>query len=113
MPNMSLKSAMELLGQPALPRTGRDRLVAAAVELFYRHGFNAVGVDRIIAAAGVTKTTFYKHFDSKDELMVAAVRKRDAWETESWTRAVRDIAGPDDARAQLLALFEVMDRWFN
>src|SRR5437016_3477716 len=79
------------------PRTGRDRLVAAAVELFYRNGFGAVGVDRVIAAAGVTKTTFYKHFDSKDELMVAAVQRRDEWESQAWDRAVRKLAGDDPA----------------
>jgi hypothetical protein len=73
MPATITKSFKELLGLPDVPTTGRERLVAAAVELFYRSGFAAVGVDQIIAAAGVTKTTFYKHFESKDDLMVAAV----------------------------------------
>ena len=81
MPDARPKSAAELLGLPDAPKTGRDRLVAAAIELFYRHGFGAVGIDRVIAAAGVTKTTFYKHFESKDDLMVAAVRRRDEWES--------------------------------
>src|SRR4029434_7742940 len=94
------------------PRTGRERLVAAAVDLFYRNGFGAVGIDRVIEAAGVTKTTFYKHFEGKDDLMVAAVRRRDEWESEAWARAVREIAG-DDPAAQLLAFVDVMDRWFN
>ena len=52
------------------------RLVAAAVELFYRHGFAAVGVDRVVEFAGVTKTTFYKHFESKDDLLLTAFRER-------------------------------------
>jgi AcrR family transcriptional regulator len=106
------KSALELLGQPTKPRTGRERLVAAAVELFYRHGFGAVGIDRVIAAAGVTKTTFYKHFESKDDLMVAAVRRRDEWESAAWDRAVRKLAG-DDPAAQFLAVLDVLDVWFN
>lgn len=106
------KSALELLGQPAAPRTGRQRLIAAAVELFYRHGFGAVGIDRVIAAAGVTKTTFYKHFEGKDDLMVAAVRQRDEWESAAWARAIRKLAG-DDPRRQLLAMLDVMDVWFN
>lgn len=106
------KSALELLGQPEKPRTGRDRLVAAAVELFYRHGFGAVGIDRVIATAGVTKSTFYKHFEGKDDLMVAAVRQRDEWESAAWVRAVRKLAGDDPGR-QLLALLDVMDVWFN
>ena len=106
------KSVSQLFGLPEAPKTGRERLVAAAVELFYRHGFGAVGVDRVIAEAGVTKTTFYKHFDSKDDLMVAAVRRRDEWESQAWDRAVRELAGEDPA-ARLLAVIDVMDLWFN
>ena len=112
MPEAPAKSVTELLGVPDPPTTGRERLVAAAVELFYRHGFAAVGIDRVIAAAGVTKTTFYKHFEGKDELMVAAVVRRDEWESRAWDRAVRKIAGDDPAR-QLLAMLDVMDVWFN
>jgi AcrR family transcriptional regulator len=106
------KSLFELFGLPDEPRTGRERLVAAAVELFYRHGFGAVGVDRVIATAGVTKTTFYKHFEGKDDLMVAAVQRRDEWESVAWGRAVRKLAG-DDPVGQLLAMLDVMDIWFN
>src|SRR3954470_10280893 len=106
------KSALELLGLPDEPRTGRDRLVAVAVELFYRNGYGAVGVDRVIAHAGVTKTTFYKHFEGKDDLMVAAVERREEWETAAMNRAVRELAG-DDPRRQLLAKLDVIDVWFN
>jgi AcrR family transcriptional regulator len=106
------KTVSELLGLPPPPKTGRERLVAAAIELFYRHGFAAVGIDQIIAQAGVTKTTFYKHFESKDDLMVAAVKRRDEWESVAWERAIRKIAGKDPAR-QLLAFFDVLDLWFN
>ena len=106
------KSVTELLGLPDPPRTGRERLVAAAVELFYRKGFGAVGVDQVIAAANVTKTTFYKHFESKDELMVAAVQRRDEWESQAWARAIKELAG-DDPAAQLLAVLDVLDLWFN
>jgi AcrR family transcriptional regulator len=107
------KSVTELLGVPDVPKAGRERLVAVAVELFYRRGINAVGVDQLIAAAGVTKTTFYKHFESKDDLIVAAVRRRDEWESRAWARAVREIARDDDPAAQLLAMLDVMDLWFN
>ena len=106
------KSVTELLGLPDPPRTGRERLVAAAIELFYRHGFAAVGIDRVIATAGVTKTTFYKHFESKDDLMVAAVERRDEWETQAWQCAVRKLAGEDPVK-QFLAMLDVMDIWFN
>jgi AcrR family transcriptional regulator len=106
------RSAAELLGVFQVPARGRGRLVATAVELFYRHGFNAVGLDRVIEEAGVTKTTFYKHFQGKSDLMVAAVEMRDAWEQEAWRKAAHALGG-DDARAQLLALFDVLDVWFN
>ncbi len=106
------QSCTELLGHPPTPRSGRDRLVAAAVELFYRHGFNAVGIDAVIDAAGVTKTTFYKHFESKDDLMVAAVKRRDEWESQAWDRAARTLAG-DDPAARLIAIIDVIDLWFN
>ena len=108
------KRVSELFGQAEPPRSGRGRLVAAAIELFYERGFAAVGVDQVIAAAGVTKTTFYKHFESKEALMVAAVEQRDRWESQAWERAVREVAGagagPDK---QLLAMIDVIDRWFN
>jgi len=112
MPSVRTKSVSELFGLPDPPKKGRERLVAAAVELFYRRGFGAVGIDQVIAAAGVTKTTFYKHFEGKDDLMVAAVQRRDEWESQAWDRAVRKLAGDDPAR-QLLAMLDVLDLWFN
>ena len=112
MSSLSRKSVTELFGVSEPPKAGRERLVAVAVELFYRHGFAAVGIDRVVATAGVTKTTFYKHFEGKDELMVAAVRRRDEWESQAWEQAVRELAGDDPTR-RLLAEFDVMDLWFN
>jgi AcrR family transcriptional regulator len=106
------KSVAELLGLPDPPRTGRGRLIAAAIELFYRRGFGAVGVDQVIAVAGVTKTTFYKHFESRDHLLVVAVKQRDEWESQAWLRAVEKLAG-DDARQQLFCMLDVLDHWFN
>lgn len=106
------KSAAELLGQPPVPKTGRDRLIAAGIELFYRHGFQAVGLDSVIERAGVTKTTFYKHFEAKEDLVLACVQTRDEWEMQAWDRAARTLAG-DDPRAQLVAFFDVLDMWFN
>ncbi len=106
------KPVAELFGLPDEPKTGRDRLVHAAIELFYSHGFQAVGLDQILAAAGVTKTTFYKHFESRDDLVMAAIAQRDAWEMQAWQRAVQKIAG-DDPQRQLLAFFDVLDIWFN
>jgi AcrR family transcriptional regulator len=53
----------------------RDRLVAVAAELFYRHGIRAIGVDAIAEAAGTNKMTLYRHFASKDELVAECLRQ--------------------------------------
>lgn len=106
------KTATELFGLPPPPKQGRDRLVSKAIDLFYFHGFNAIGLDRVLEEVGVTKTAFYKHFDSKDDLVIAALRQRDEWESQAWAQAVRKLAG-DDSRAQLMGFVDVLDIWFN
>ncbi len=52
----------------------RERLLSTAMEIFYADGIRTVGVDRIIAEAGVTKATFYRHFPSKEDLVLAYLR---------------------------------------
>ncbi|MEZ0264284.1 MAG: TetR/AcrR family transcriptional regulator [Phycisphaerae bacterium] len=105
-------SAAELFGVRSVAKNARDRLLDTAIDLFYAHGFHAVGLDRVLAETGVTKTTFYKHFESKDDLVVAAIERRDEWERGAWGRAIGKLAG-DDPRARLVALFDVLDVWFN
>jgi AcrR family transcriptional regulator len=61
--------------QPALA-PAKERILETADALFYDEGIRTVGVDRLIAAAHVTKATFYKHFGSKERLVVAYVEKR-------------------------------------
>ncbi len=104
--------ASDLFGIRAAPKNARDRLLNTAIDLFYIHGFHAIGLDRILAETRVTKTTFYKHFESKDDLIVAAIQLRDVWESKAWLRAIKKRAGNDPVK-QLLALFDVMDLWFN
>src|SRR5262245_63130905 len=106
------KPVIELFGLPEPAKTGRERLVHVAIELVYAHGFQAVGVDQVIAAAGVSKTTFYKHFESRDDLLVAAIRTRDEWEMRGFNAALEKLA-PDSPRDRLLAIFDVLDTWFN
>lgn len=106
------KTLQELFGAPEPPKNGRERLVHAAIEFIYLHGFQALGVDQILARTGVSKTTFYKHFESRDDLLVAAIQTRDQWEMASFNTAVQKLA-KDDPRAQLLAIFDVLDFWFN
>src|SRR5256885_1309811 len=87
----------------------RERILAAARELFYRDGIHAVSVDAIATAAGTNKMTLYRHFESKDAL-VAAYLGELAAETESAWGAVRT-QFPDDADAQLRALLKRVSRF--
>lgn len=90
---------------PAL--TTREKLIEAGHEIFYREGFLAVGLDRLLNEVGCSKQTFYNHFDSKDHLIVAVIDEHHRW----WSSEVRDrierAAGPDP-RGQILAMFDVM-----
>lgn len=90
----------------------RDRLIETAMTLFYQQGFHAIGLDRILDEVGVTKTTFYNHFESKDDLILAVLEYRDAREHEEWMRIIRQKGG-EDPRSQLLALFDLLDDWFH
>lgn len=90
----------------------RERILDAAYELFSRHGVRATGVDAIIAASGVAKMTLYRHFPSKDDLVVAFLERREALWTRAWLQGeVEQLAShPGD---QLLAIFDVFDGWFR
>lgn len=68
----------ESLATPEKPPTARERIIATAGPLFYREGYRAVGVDRVIAEADVAKATFYRHFPSKDDLIVAWIEHAEA-----------------------------------
>jgi AcrR family transcriptional regulator len=79
----------------------RERIVAAASDLFYRHGIRAVGVDAIAEAAGTNKMTLYRHFSSKDELVAACLRQVATKADAMWDGI--EAAHPGDPRAQLRA----------
>jgi AcrR family transcriptional regulator len=91
----------------------RTRLLDAATDLFARHGFNAVGVDRIITEVNTTKTTFYNHFESKDQLIVEVLKVRDAQELSELAADIQKRAGEGNPSGQLLAIFDAMDSWFR
>ena len=88
----------------------RDHLVDSALDLFYRDGFHATGVDKILAKAGVARMTLYNHFKSKDELILATLRRRDEKFRNWFMRAVeRSASTPQD---RLLSMFDVLEEWF-
>lgn len=84
----------------------RDRLVVAAADSFYLYGVRAVGIDRLIREADVAKATFYDHFRSKNDLVVAYL---EAWDRGwlSWFRQsvqARAVVAVD----QIFAMFDVL-----
>jgi AcrR family transcriptional regulator len=79
----------------------RARILAAARDLFHRHGLRGVGVDAIAEAAGTNKMTLYRHFESKDELIVAYLRGVVSEADSIWRETERE--NPDDAQAQLMS----------
>ncbi len=101
-----------LFGNIDAPRNTRERILFVALDLFYAYGFHAVGLDQILDGAQLTKTTFYNHFESKEELAKEAIALRDEWESQAFMRALRDKGGYDP-KALLLACFDVLHDWFN
>ncbi len=86
--------------------------MSTAYTLFCRHGIRAVGVDTIIERSGVAKMTLYRHFKSKDDLVLAVLDRREERWTKQWLQA--EVARRADEPAdQLLAIFDVFDGWFR
>lgn len=95
-----------------MARRTRQQLLDTAFALFARHGFHAVGLDRILHEVGVTKTTFYNHFESKDDLILEVIAARDEFEMNLLRELLRKHGGRT-ARGQLGAVFDVLHEWFN
>ncbi len=87
----------------------RDELVRQALEIFYRNGFRATGMDQLSAETGISKATMFRHFRSKEELILAVLRLRDQ-DYRNWLFRRMEQAGAP--RAQLLALFDAMGELF-
>ncbi len=88
----------------------RDQLVETALALFSKEGFHATGIDKILEEAGVAKMTLYKHFRSKEELILAVLRLRDERWRNRFMRGVEKRA--KDPRGRLLAMFDELADWF-
>ena len=89
----------------------REHLIDTAIRLFAEHGFHATGIDTILKCSGVSKKTLYRHFRSKEELILAALRKYDGLFRNSFMRQVEEQA--DTPRERLLAVFDVAEAWFG
>lgn len=92
--------------------SGRERVMRAAYGLFSRDGIRSVGVDTVIAEAGVAKMTLYRNFPSKEDLVLAFLRRREELWTHGWVQ--REIMQRADTPAgRLLAVFDLFDEWFH
>lgn len=89
----------------------REHLIDTAIALFAENGFHATGIDTILEKAGVSKKTLYHHFRSKDELILASLRKYDGLFRNNFMRQVEALA--DSPRDRLLAVFDVGEQWFQ
>ncbi|TPM39681.1 TetR/AcrR family transcriptional regulator [Mesorhizobium sp. B2-3-4] len=88
----------------------RQHIVETAYALFKRVGFHATGIDRIIAEADVAKMTMYRHFPSKDELIVEVLDHRARRFEEQLDRLARESTAPEEKIARI---FEWHGRWFR
>jgi AcrR family transcriptional regulator len=97
-------------GKPRLE--ARERIVDSSYELFSQRGIQSVGVDELVEHAGVAKATLYRHFPSKDDLVLAFLEARE----DRWTRGFVEAGARSRGSTpeeQLLAIFDVFDEWFR
>lgn len=90
----------------------RERILEAAYGLFSRRGIDDVGIDEVIEKAGVAKSTLYRHFPSKDDLILAFLHRREY----RWTRELVAAGAKERGstpRERLLAIFDVFHDWFQ
>ena len=101
-----------LSSDAAVAPTARQRILDNAYELFSRRGIRAVGIEEVIARAAVAKATLYRHFPSKDDLVLAFLEQRERLWTRQFVEAGASARGTT-AEERLLAIFDVFDDWFQ
>jgi len=93
-------------------RSGRERILTAAYELFSRSGVRAVGVDAITDHAGVAKMTLYRNFKGKNELAMAFLQRCEERWLRGWLQAETEARAASPAQ-RLLAIFDIFTEWFE
>jgi AcrR family transcriptional regulator len=88
--------------------TPREKLFQTAARLFYQHGYRAVGVDTIASESGIGKMTLYRHFPSKDDLIVAYLKDSNEVFWNQFEQITKDAPTP---RGKLLAFFEALQKY--
>lgn len=94
-----------------MPPSRREELVDSAMKVFSCNGFHNTGLDLILKDSGISRMTLYNHFKSKDELIVAAMRRRDELFRNSLMKFVE--SGDRNPIDQILSIFDCLDSWFN
>lgn len=89
----------------------REQLINVASELFNKYGYHAAGIDRVIEESGIAKTTLYRHFPSKEDLIVAVLKKLDVKYREEMREFVEARASAEQSR--LLLSFDFLRKWFE
>lgn len=89
----------------------RDELVRKSLAVFYRDGFHATGMDALVAETGISKTTMFKHFRTKDDLILAVLRYRDETFRNWFLRKLDECDLPP--KDKLLAVFDILKEWFE
>ena len=87
----------------------RQRLIDTATKRFYRDGFRNVGLDQILSDVAISKTAFYKHFDCKEDLMLAVLEHQSRWLQDTFRQMMRERGGESPA-GQLRALMQVVEQ---
>ncbi|MEV7548350.1 TetR/AcrR family transcriptional regulator [Amycolatopsis sp. NPDC089917] len=90
-------------------RVDRESLLDAAEKLFYEKGIQAVGMDQVRAASGLSLKRIYRFFEAKEDLLVAMLRRRDRRWRASLADRVEEVADP---RERVLAIFDWLASWF-
>lgn len=89
----------------------KDELLEMALKIFNRHGYTATGMDRLVAETGISKTTMYKYFGSKEELILAVLRLRDE-RFFDWLFGLVD-SRSNSSIPSAIALFDALEIWFD
>ncbi len=89
----------------------RNELVQKALEVFYRNGFHATGMDMLVGQTGISKTSMYKHFRTKEDLIIAVLRLRDEHFRNWLYRRMEELA--DTPEQQLIVMFDALEEWFD
>ena len=105
---MTPRAAAPASRPPGASSKARERILEAAYELFSRQGIRAVGIDSIVESSGVARMTLYRHFASKDALVLAFLERREERWIKDWLQREVELRAVDPGD-RLLAIFDIFD----